>query len=265
MDTPTVAWNERTPAGSDQRSEGYLRIQELKTQAREILAVDHEMASSGSSETTGYHNKLTFTKETASPAMAANTIMLFAKAAAGKTELWMDSFDSTTAEMQITCNGGWSAGMRGEVRIWSGTLANIPSGWGLCDGEGGRPELTNRFVKGILTDTTAPNTLSGGSESHIHTMTHAHTMPHRHTIPTHGHQIGSLFMTYVGDTKPDDGGGFADRVPLTSHIHAVTGSFYSAPTWGGSSTLTNTGSASNDTASTTTLPPYLELAYIVKL
>lgn len=37
---------------------------------------------------------------------------------------------------------------KGSIVIWSGTTANIPSGWALCDGKNGRPDLRDRFVLG---------------------------------------------------------------------------------------------------------------------
>ena len=37
----------------------------------------------------------------------------------------------------------------GVIVMWSGATANIPSGWALCDGLEGRPNLLDKFVKGI--------------------------------------------------------------------------------------------------------------------
>jgi hypothetical protein len=36
----------------------------------------------------------------------------------------------------------------GEIRIHSGSLASIPTGWHLCDGTNGTPDLRDRFVVG---------------------------------------------------------------------------------------------------------------------
>ena len=32
------------------------------------------------------------------------------------------------------------------IIMWSGTAADIPTGWALCDGTGGTPDLTDRFI-----------------------------------------------------------------------------------------------------------------------
>ena len=34
------------------------------------------------------------------------------------------------------------------IIMWSGTAADIPTGWALCDGTNGTPNLTDRFVLG---------------------------------------------------------------------------------------------------------------------
>ena len=36
--------------------------------------------------------------------------------------------------------------VRGEIKMWSGTVSNIPEGWHLCDGTKGTPDLTDRFI-----------------------------------------------------------------------------------------------------------------------
>lgn len=36
----------------------------------------------------------------------------------------------------------------GGIIMWSGTIANIPTGWALCDGANSTPDLRNRFIVG---------------------------------------------------------------------------------------------------------------------
>ena len=47
MAVPTTAWAETTPAAGSVASAGDDRIREMKTQLREVIANDHQMASSG--------------------------------------------------------------------------------------------------------------------------------------------------------------------------------------------------------------------------
>jgi len=52
----------------------------------------------------------------------------------------------------------------GIIVAWSGALGSIPSGWLLCDGNNGTPNLIDRFLQGITTSTTEPGT-TGGAHS----------------------------------------------------------------------------------------------------
>lgn len=44
----------------------------------------------------------------------------------------------------------------GVIVMWSGAIGDIPSGYSLCDGSNGTPDLRGRFVIGVDTRTTAP-------------------------------------------------------------------------------------------------------------
>ena len=52
----------------------------------------------------------------------------------------------------------------GVIVAWSGVLSSIPSGWLLCDGNNGTPNLIDRFLQGITTAATNPGT-TGGSHT----------------------------------------------------------------------------------------------------
>ncbi len=55
----------------------------------------------------------------------------------------------------------------GAIMMWSGTLATIPSGWALCDGTNGTPNLIDRFIKSV---SAAENPgATGGSTSYTPT------------------------------------------------------------------------------------------------
>jgi len=41
---------------------------------------------------------------------------------------------------------------KGCILMWSGSIATIPSGFALCDGSNGTPDLRNRFVIGAKQD-----------------------------------------------------------------------------------------------------------------
>lgn len=140
----------------------------------------------------------------------------------------------------------------GGIIMWSGSIATIPTGWFLCNGSNGTPDLRNAFVVGASVDNagvsnttiTGTNTKSGGSKdatlvSHTHTATV--------TDPGHFHQWG---LTY----------GFQGNPANLNQV--VPGSGY--PT-----TTVQTGiSVSNSTvgnpATNANLVPYYALAFIMK-
>jgi hypothetical protein len=45
-----------------------------------------------------------------------------------------------------------SAFVAGMIMMWSGTIATIPTGWLLCNGSSGTPDLRNRFIVGAYAD-----------------------------------------------------------------------------------------------------------------
>lgn len=54
----------------------------------------------------------------------------------------------------------------GIIVMWSGLLSNIPSGWNLCDGANGTPDLRDRFIKGAGAAEEPGGT--GGAATHTH-------------------------------------------------------------------------------------------------
>jgi hypothetical protein len=54
---------------------------------------------------------------------------------------------------------------KGFIGIWSGSIATIPTGWALCDGNNGTPNLGDKFV--LCTGAFAVGA-SGGSTQHTH-------------------------------------------------------------------------------------------------
>lgn len=73
----------------------------------------------------------------------------------------------------------------GAIIMWSGNDSTIPSGWYLCDGTNGTPNLTDRFIIGAGNTYTTGST--GGSNTHDHGgTTGAHTLLSSE-IPAHNH------------------------------------------------------------------------------
>lgn len=71
-------------------------------------------------------------------------------------------------DVKVTADAASAAKVpSGGIIIWTGTIANIPSGWVICDGNNGTPNLLARFVEGVATAATNPGT-TGGAATHRH-------------------------------------------------------------------------------------------------
>lgn len=66
---------------------------------------------------------------------------------------------------------------QGIIVLWDGTLNNIPTGWLVCDGNNGTPDLRDQFVKSVPNSGIDPGS-TGGEAEHILTVSQ---------IPNHDH------------------------------------------------------------------------------
>jgi hypothetical protein len=142
----------------------------------------------------------------------------------------------------------------GVITMWSGTIATIPSGWLLCNGSSGTPDLRNRFIVGAYQDSagvayttiTGANTQTGGTKDAI-VVSHTHTATV--TDPGHLHTYTAVLST-----------GGAQNLTNVASTGQNTGISTSTATTGISVANSTTGSSGTDQ----NLPPYYALAYIMK-
>ena len=143
----------------------------------------------------------------------------------------------------------------GVILLWSGSIASIPSGWNLCDGTNGTPDLRNRFV--VAAGDTYAVGATGGADSvtldasqmpaHTHTFSGSTntTGAHTHTVAAGNSSGGSNIIT-TGNARSND----TSYTTSSAGDHSHTFSGTTASTGGG-------GSHENR-------PPYYALAYIQK-
>ena len=137
----------------------------------------------------------------------------------------------------------------GMIILWSGLTSTIPTGWALCNGTDGTPNLTDRFIMGAG-NTYGVNQTGGYKDATL--------VSHNHTGSTGG--AGGHSHTYTGrsgSTKVDNSGMIgASSYPL------------GAPTVNTSAVSNHTHSVSVSTqgvsATNRNLPPYYALAYIMR-
>ena len=148
-----------------------------------------------------------------------------------------------TAGNVLTSTGSaWTSSpsfVSGMIMLWSGAIVAIPTGWLLCDGTSGTPDLRSKFVTGA--GTLAVNATGGTADAVVPS--------HTHTATDSGHNHG--YNENLGSALSFDGPG--------------------GGTWRGQSAATTATGVANITVSTTgvsptnaNLPPYLALAYIMK-
>ena len=69
----------------------------------------------------------------------------------------LDGTAGATGQVLTSAGGSstpvWANGfVTGMIMMWSGTIATIPTGWLLCNGSSGTPDLRNRFIVGAYAD-----------------------------------------------------------------------------------------------------------------
>jgi len=104
---PTVEWNESTPTGSSNISQGDDRIREFKTQIRQILSQDHVFEDSGQGETWGKHLVIGIVESTHDPSAASGQMRVYSKVVGDIVELFLR--DSGGSVIQVTSGGALNA------------------------------------------------------------------------------------------------------------------------------------------------------------
>lgn len=133
----------------------------------------------------------------------------------------------------VEVSGGGGGGVpTGVIVIWSGTASDIPSGWALCDGQNGTPDLRDRFVLGG--GGTHPVGETGGSETV--TLTEQQMPAHVHSAINNGSSSTIKFNQTAGSSA--------------SFIKSLSSA---------STTSAGSGQPHNN------MPPYYVLCYIIKL
>jgi hypothetical protein len=141
----------------------------------------------------------------------------------------------------------------GGIILWSGSVASIPSGWALCNGSNGTPDLRNRFVVGAGS-TYAVNATGGSADAIVVSHTHTATSTSTVTDPGHSHNT----TLHNGTTNF---GNFYSGAPQTNSGAGSTGTATTGVTVATSTSVASTGSSGTNA----NLPPYYALCFIQKL
>jgi hypothetical protein len=129
----------------------------------------------------------------------------------------------------------------GVIVMWSGSVASIPTGWVLCDGNNSTPDLRNRFIVGAGSTYSVAGT--GGSADAI-------VVSHTHTATDAGH-------THTGVAKVQQTFGYGGG-------GSVYGAVFQSNQTSDSGTANISVSTTGSSGTNANLPPYYALAYIMK-
>lgn len=171
-----------------------------------------------------------------SPALTGTPTAPTASAATNTTQIATTEFVTTAVTASFPTGG---------IIMWSGSIATIPSGWLLCNGTSGTPDLRNKFVVGA--GSTYAVAATGGSADAI-VVSHTHTATV--TDPGHTHQF--------------KGGTYNNAEGAGPNSIANTGNALSDTTASNTTGITVSNSTTGSSGTNANLPPYYALAYIMK-
>lgn len=168
----------------------------------------------------------------------------------------------------------------GGIIMWTGSVA--PTGWALCNGQNGTPDLRERFIVGAGGANTT-NPVDGGQNpggynvgefegsanaivvSHSHTGSTSDPGGHIHSINYQSKQVEDTGSAYVSDLSFRDGdgdGGSENRTSTWVADNIALGPIINAA---GDHTHTVTVNPTGDSGTNKNLPPYYALAFIMRV
>ena len=136
----------------------------------------------------------------------------------------------------------------GCIILWSGAIGSIPSGFYLCNGSNGTPDLRDRFIVGAGSSYSVAQT--GGSADAI-IVSHNHTATSTSTVTDPGHTHTSNASSQSGGPQSGYGNSGGSNATINS---AVTGITVATST-------TNVAAGTSGTGANN--PLYYALAYIM--
>jgi microcystin-dependent protein len=131
----------------------------------------------------------------------------------------------------------------GMISLWYGSIGSVPTGWYLCDGTNGTPDLRDRFIVGA--GSTYSVAATGGSANAI-VVSHTHTATSTDSGHTHPNGVSGANSLSGAGSNP---------TPSTSN-YTNTGT--------GNASITTTVASAGTSGTNANLPPYYALAYVMK-
>jgi hypothetical protein len=138
--------------------------------------------------------------------------------------------------------------LQGGIVIWSGSTLDIPSGFQLCDGTNGTPDLRNKFIIGAGNNFSVNST---GGSANVTLPEHGHT-GNTSTVGTHSHSINIVGNS--GSVTRAEPGATSNDITVTTNSGGAHGH-----------TITVNSAGVGEDGIGKNLPPYYALCYIQQL
>jgi hypothetical protein len=161
------------------------------------------------------------------------------------------SAGTSTTQIATTAFVAQNAILTGMIVMWSGSVATIPSGYVLCDGNNSTPDLTDKFIMGAGS-TYNPDDTGGSADAIVPAHTHTGTTD---SAGNHNHSLPHYLVQAVSGT------GDIDRDNEYQQWKALSGQSTGS---NGNHTHTFTTNETGESVTGKNIPPYFALAFIMK-
>lgn len=194
------------------------------------------------------------------PGVTANQILV----PTGEPATAAGSVILTAANIVANMPAGAGLNISGMVSMWTGLSSDIPTGYVLCDGSNGTPDLRDIFVLGgggvLPTSGSYPGSTAGASagtptiDAHVLAVTE---------LPAHAHPF-DVFTDGSGVIPVGNHGSGGGSRYLFTGSGAPTAFAYAGSSTGSGAGHTHTADAMGSHSHSVNSPPYLALFFIMK-
>ena len=201
----------------------------------------------------------------------------------GSDSTWGNTLNANFDALDTAIN---TAMPTGGIIMWSGTVATIPTGWALCDGTNGTPNLTGKFIVHADADSSGTYNVGATGGANDVTLATSELPAHNHT----GTAVSGGNHTHTGTTNSAGAHthSYTDSNVLQSATIPGIDIDFNATTWNPNGLLNKTTGSAGAHSHTVTIasggahthtlsvdnagggsahenrPPFYALAYIMK-
>lgn len=155
----------------------------------------------------------------------------------------------------------------GTVKMWKGSLADLPTGYALCDGTGGTSDLRDKFVLGKGASSAIGDT--GGAATHEHGLSGGTSTAAVSSVSA-GTPAGTVSATFAGTpvaaaSTTGDPDLVAADVTAAGVSPVTTAAGTVSATFAGTALGNHSHALSGHTDAASALPPYYVLAFIERV